>query len=183
MQVVVDWEKLEREVERPDGYDDLTRREKQIYLLRFSTDPPMSTALLAEKLGLSKPQVANTWARVREKCCLDTLEGVTAKENKLASGRVTQGEFLHRIEYAAKMVLEHLPLQIPKGDLRSLSTAFRDLMMMRNLILGEPTQIIGSNNRQTVNEVVEMLVREAKGEPDPPVEPPDICDGCGRPMP
>lgn len=48
------------------------------------------------------------------------------------------------------------------GSLKDVSVVFRDLMNVRALILGEPTSIIGTNNRQTVNEVVEMLVREAK---------------------
>lgn len=162
-EAAIDWEKLEREVDKPEHFPVLTRREKQLYLLRFSTDPPMSTGDLAEKLGMQRNTVAKLWQRVRDKTGLPTLEPAAVHQRAISTGRVPQGEYLARIDQNARAALERMEALIPNsGSLKDVSVVFRDLMNVRALILGEPTSIIGTNNRQTVNEVVEMLVREAK---------------------
>lgn len=158
----IDWLKLQRETELPDQWETLSRREKQLYLLRFSSDPPLTTAQLAQAMGLQRATVTKVWGRVREKTGLATMEAPVRQARAIGSRRVTQGEFLERIERGARLALKQMPKLIPKGDLKSVSSTFRDLMMMRNLILGEPTVIHGSSDRRQVNEVVELLIREAK---------------------
>lgn len=157
----IPWADLEAEIEKPEGWAQLTLREKQMFLLKFSVDPPMAHALVAKKLGIAEGTATQMWKRVRKKVGLPAGDDVT-REVTTRLGRVPQGELISKIEQNMRKLLDQVPRLIRDSDLGKISQAFRDHMNARQLLLNEPTQIVGSGNRETMNEVLGMLLREAR---------------------
>lgn len=158
----IDWAELEARVPKPERWEDLAPRERQAYLLRFSTDPPMARPQVAQLLGVSQSSLSPLWSSIRKKTGIDSLEGRSKQAQDTGSGRVPQGEFLQLIEQNVRRILKGMDsARVAKANLKDLSASTRDLMTIRQLLLSEPTQIIGADSRRTVNEVVVLLMKEA----------------------
>jgi hypothetical protein len=157
----IDWEEIEARVPKPERWEKLSPRERQVYLLRFSVTPPMPGPRVAELLGMKPTRFSPMWAGIRKKTGIDSMEAKAKQVKDVTSGRVPTGEFLVLLEQAARRALRSMDAhRMAKADLKSLAGAVRDIMTMRNLILGEPTQIIGSDSRRKLDEVAALILKE-----------------------
>jgi len=145
-----DWAALEGKLVPPDRWHDFTLNERRIFVLLRGVSPPLAVREIADELDL-------TAAEVQE--MIDRREMRTTKP----AARVAVGSMLKLIETAAEKVLQAIDQRRVDGaDLKSLSTALRDLINARALLLGEPTQIVGSAHRQQMNDLATMLLAEAR---------------------
>lgn len=159
----IDWAELEERVERPDSWERLTLREKQVYLLRYSTDPPMTIADIAVLLDCSARTVSNALRALREAEAEPPTEGaIEERRRDISAGRVPQGQFLQLLERNSKLLLEAVPALIERADLKTVSASIRDHMNIRQLLLNEPTVIHGSSDREKMNDVLSMILAECR---------------------
>jgi DNA-binding MarR family transcriptional regulator len=144
------WEALEGKLVPPDRWRDFTINERKVFTLLRAVRPPPSVKEIADELDLTLSEVQEM---------IDRLEMRTARP----ASRVGVGTFLKLIETAAEKVLLAMDQRrVDDSDLKGLSTTLRDLINSRALLLGEPTQILGSNHRQAMNDVVTMMLAEAR---------------------
>jgi hypothetical protein len=144
-----DWKALERKVVPPEGWEDWTPTEKNLFLLVRAVSPPLAIKDIADELDLSLSETVSM---------LDRREMRTS----VPAARVPVGEFLKLLETACKRVLVAMDAaKIEQADLKGLSATFRDLMNTRALLLGEPTQIISSDHRRSMADALQVLVAEA----------------------
>lgn len=144
------WEALESKVALPDRWGEFGELERKIFLLLRSSPTQSSVKAIADELDLSTPDVQATIDRWQ----MRTLVPAT---------RVPVGRFLKLIESAAERILLAMDQKRVDGaDLKSLGSVFRELINSRALLLGEPTQIVGSDHRRAMNTVVEAMLIEAR---------------------
>jgi len=144
------WERLEGKIVPPDRWSEFTLAERKVFcLLRGLSDPP-SVQEIANELDLTIGEVQEI---------IDRHEMRAAAPAK----RVPVGTFLRLIETAAERVLLAMDKRrVDQADMKSLGSVFRELINARALLLGEPTQIVGSDHRRAMNRVVEDMLLEAR---------------------
>ncbi len=143
------WDALEGKIVPPDRWREFTVYERKVFCLLRQTPPP-SIREIADELDLSGPEVERM---------------IDAKDMRAAepARRVPVGTFLKLVETAAERVLLAMDQKrVDTANLRDLSTTLRDLINSRALLLGEPTQIIGSDHRRQMNDLVQMMLSEAR---------------------
>lgn len=175
-----DWSALEGKIVPPDGWEDWTPVERQLFCLVRGVTPPLSIRAIADELDLSLAEAVSM---------------IDAREMRTSNppARVPVGDFLRLIETAAKKILVAMDTaKVQDADLKALGSVFRELINSRALLLGEPTTIVGVDHRRAMNDVVQMMLAEAGRRgigivPDPHrpgavlVRRPVVIDAQGRP--
>lgn len=143
------WAALEGKIVPPDRWHDFNLNERRIFVLLRGVSPPIAVREIADELDLTVAEVQAT---------IDHREMRTTKP----AARVAVSAFLKLIETAAERVLLAIDQRRVEGaDLKSLASSLRELINARALLLGEPTQIVGSAHRQQMNDLATMLLAEA----------------------
>lgn len=144
------WETLAKKVLPPDDWADYSEIERKIFLLIRGVSPPTLVKDISDQLGIPSKDVQES---------IDRRQMRTAAPSR----RVPVARFLKLMETAAERILVSMDeKRVGQADLKSLGAVFRDLMNARALLLGEPTQIIGSAHRQQMNDLVQMILAEAR---------------------
>jgi len=144
------WDALEGKLTPPDRWPEFTLHERKVFTLLRGVSPPPSVKDIADELDLTIGEVQ---------------EMIDRREMRVTrpAARVPVATFLKLIETAAEKVLLAMDQRrVDQSDLKSLSGALRELINSRALLLGEPTQIVGSDHRRAMNDVVSMLLAEAR---------------------
>lgn len=143
------WDALEGKLVPPETWPQFTLHERKVFTLLRAVSPPPDVNEIADELDLTAREV---------QAMIDRREMRIAAPAR----RVAVGTFLKLIETAAERILLALDQRrVDQADLKSLSGALRELINSRALLLGEPTQIVGSAHRAQMNDVVTMLLAEA----------------------
>lgn len=144
-----DWASLEGNVVPPERWLDFTVNERRTFILLRSVSPPLDAREIADELDLTLGEIQEM---------IDRREMRTVRE----AARVQVSRMLKLIETGMEQVLLSIDQRRLAGaDLAKLSTALRDLVNARALLLGEPTQIVGSAHRAQLNDLATMLLHEA----------------------
>lgn len=153
----------------------LSERCARVYECRMSTNPPRTVAETARLLGCKDELVKNAWKAIRAKLGYDPL--AQAKELGLAPRdpanedemqqeqlRAVQPEVLARLlEMRAESVLREItPAKIREAKLRDLTAGAKELLSMRQLIRGEPTQILATQQRDNMFRLMPQFIKEAQ---------------------
>jgi hypothetical protein len=122
-------------------------------LAELMIDPTAEVADLARKSGLSEATIRSLRMKVQT-----TLQAPTQ-----ALRRATNARILELVEDRQIAVIEHMSdSKIRAGSLRDQVYALDRLNNIRQLLRGEPTQIVSVDDRKTLNELVPALIRSAQ---------------------
>lgn len=123
------------------------------FLIEFAEDPECNVARLAEACGLPKGTARHIADRLRTRYL-----PVTEKIKEF-----TTASLLEKIESKLPMLLDGITQEkVTDSALREIAVAFGVLAEKRQLLKGEPTQILSHAERQNLNELLPSLVHEAK---------------------
>ena len=147
---------------QPELWQRLAPREREIYAL-FSQG--QSNAEIAQQLGLKDSSVRVYLQTAKRKLGrrLDQPALPVPGEIEIPGARLPMGQMLALLEHKARLALQAMDRErFADAKLRDLSQTVKDLLTTRNLLLGEPTQIIRSEERLSLNEAVKLIVAEAQ---------------------
>lgn len=153
----------------------LTPVQAQIYECRMSVTPPRKVKDVARLLGKSAKSIGNTWTKIRHTLGYDPLAeakalGLTHRhgspnaDTAVDQLKTVSPEVLaRRIEMAADRMLQHFSeTKMENANLSELSRAVKDLLSMRQLLRGEPTQILSTAQRTKLSEMMPAFIKEAQ---------------------
>lgn len=165
--------------DQPAGWYVLTPKLKQLWVARFSRTPPLSINETADVLQVSANTVKTRWREVRELTGIDKLDAEEqgaevaklreadvqeAQDIQSKGPRVVTAEEIARL--AAQLAFYSLSSmsrsEIKKSSIRDRASLFKICLEGRNLALDKPTQIIDHRQRQALNNVIPMILAEAK---------------------
>jgi ribosomal protein S12 len=127
--------------------------EKGRVLAELMMDPLADVAELAAKAGMSEAMIRG----------LRTKAETQFQAPATALKRATNARLLELIEDRELTVIEALtPAKINGASLREQIYALDRLHNIRQLLRGEPTQIVSVDDRKTLNELVPALVKAAQ---------------------
>lgn len=128
--------------------------EKAGELLALLTEPSeVRLAEIAKSLDLPQQMVAR-FLEVMRTSCLAFYE--QARE-------VSANEFLPLIDTRAKQLLQFMtPEKMAKAGIRDQAFAFSVLMEKRQLLRGEPTQILSVDDRRQMSALMPFMLKEAE---------------------
>lgn len=145
-----DWSALEGKLVPPEGWNGWNTNERRVYILLRGISDPLSALEIANELDLTLGEVQEM---------IDDREMRTAQEAR----RVPIPRMLKLIETSMERILLAVDARRLAGaDLGKLTAGLRDLVNARALLLGEPTQIVGSAQRAQLNDLATMLLHEAR---------------------
>lgn len=145
-----------------EQWDRLAPRERQVYELRAAGHSYPDIARIA---GMKESSARTYYRDARRKLGrpANLPPGDVPGELEIPGARVPMAQFLAQIEQKAKLALQAMDRKrFEKANLRDASQAVKDLFHVRSLILGEPTQIIRTEERASLDEAVRMIVAEAQ---------------------
>lgn len=147
----------------------LAPREYQLYVIRKAENPPLTESEIVRRTGLKTANVKSVFADARKKLPgLSFRENMTAngggrgRSQPMASGRVSSEAFLRELEPAALKIARQLSNEqkIGKATLAQLGQTLRGIIEMRQILSGEPTQIIAHEQRGDALDMAKWLVSE-----------------------
>jgi DNA-binding CsgD family transcriptional regulator len=148
----------------------LTPAEIRLYTTRMSTNPPMTYRDVAFILKVSPNTVASNWSKLKAKIGFDPLQ--QAKEEGLNGDRGEDADFVRLrnvspdtfsklIEVNAEKGLRMLTKNWDRVPPEKIPGMIRDLINSRQVIRGEPTQILRVDQRQTLAKMLPAMLKEA----------------------
>lgn len=127
--------------------------EETAAVLVDDADPFSTMAEVCENFGLKDTQARDLLTYIRAK-----YQPISQELNK-----VKVGELVDLVEDRAKRLLLHLSDEkMAASNARDLAVSFGIMVDKRQLLRGEPTMIIGMEERMKLNEVVPELIKELK---------------------
>jgi len=122
-------------------------------MVDLAADPYANIKRVAEAHGLP-PGVARGLAKRLRQRYLPLQEGLRRAQNK---------DFLELLDDRILRILDHMDdYTIANAELRDLAVALGILTEKRQLLKGEPTQIIDNQERQSMNELLKGALKEAQ---------------------
>jgi len=159
----------------PDDIEKLPMRLRNLYQIRLETEPVRTIPQCARMLGI-KPGTAQTyWTEIKKCLGKNPVAG-----RKTASNAKTQAQLEQERELAlmkavapktmaellnqkARILLEHITdKRAAQATVSELARAAQNLIQSRNLILGEPTQILRVEDRRHLHELLPAMLEEAR---------------------
>ena len=124
------------------------------FLVQWAEDPECNVTKLAKAVGLPQQTAHKIVQR------LETRYMPLTKEVE----RFTTKTILEKIETALPLVLDKLadPDLINKSTLREVAVTANILVDKRQLLRGEPTQIVSVDERQALNDLAPVFLAEAR---------------------
>lgn len=158
----------------PEGLADdlaqLTPAQARLYALRMATDPPRTARSCAEMLGISLGTTEKAWKQIKAKLGRDPLiawkeKGVISQSGAEDFERlrnVSNDTMVKLVEMRIESMMRGITKdKIAEASLKDLTSGARDLGNFRQLLKGEPTQILQVNQRQNLmRQVMPQLMRE-----------------------
>jgi len=119
----------------------------------MQTDPEITAGEIAQKLGISKSLVEGFMRRVKTRY-LGLKEELYRVDNK---------GIQDLIDDRAYRLLQYLDEDLmSQGNLRDITYALDRVFNMRQLLKGEPTAILGIEDRKQLNQLVPLMLQEAQ---------------------
>ncbi len=132
------------------------------FFIRYAEDPEPNIAAICREVGLSH-QVGSLMAKRLETRYLPALKEVE---------KVTSKSLIKGLEKALPLAMARLcdSELIGKAGYRELSTGIGIMIEKRQLLLGEPTQIMSLEERKSLKEIAPGLIAEIERRGQKPVE-------------
>jgi hypothetical protein len=149
----------------------LTPSEARLFALRMATDPPRTAAECGRMVGLSLSHIDKQWKSIRSKLGRDPL--IAWKQTgHLSAGGVEQFERLRMVptdtliklaEMRAEALLRAItPEKLEKATVKDLTSGYRELINSRQLLKGEPTQILQVNQRENLKRLFPVVLKQLR---------------------
>lgn len=122
-------------------------------LADLAIDPAVNANVLAERLGVPKGVVEGFLRRARTRY-VGLKDELYKIDNKGLQSLIDDRAFR-----LLKYMDDDLMMQ---GSLRDITYAFDRIMNMRQLLKGEPTAILSTEDRQGLNKLVPLMLKEAQ---------------------
>lgn len=159
---------LEEACDKPAEWDQLTPRMQQVYVVRTSRDPWLTVSETAKAMGLTPSGISQCWKQLRYRCSVQPLDRGAPREQPsqavLPSGRVATETLLRTIEPALHDIVKEMRDRgkIRKATLQQLAVSAGKLTDIRQVLSGEPTQIIAHEQRGNLLDLVGLLMTDMK---------------------
>ena len=137
----------------------------------METQVPRPISECAERIGVSLSTAKNHWTAISRKLGRNPADGLV-KDGPRPSKEVQQITDLARaapetmqelLQEKARLLLEEIDLaKAKRASVGELSRGAEALLKTRNLILGEPTQILRVEDRQNLGQIIAKLAEEAQ---------------------
>ena len=132
------------------------------FFVRYAEDPERNVSAICREVGLSQ-QVGSQIAKRLETRYMPALQEVQ---------KVTSKSLIKGLEDALPLALAQLgnPELIEKAGYRELATGVGIMIEKRQLLMGEPTQIMSLEERKSLKEIAPSLIAEIEKRGQEPVE-------------
>ncbi len=147
--------------QRTCGLEGLPSRQREAYELHLEG---LTAPDIAKRMGVGNARAYELIALARKKLVpprteADSANGAESNEIRTAS----RSEMIKLIGDKALRILESMDSDaIKKAHLRDKAVAYGILLDKQRLLQGEPTQILTVQNREKLNAVVGIMMKEAK---------------------
>ena len=146
----------------------LSPAEQKIYVCRMATDPPRSQVETATLLGITSGAVSSTWSKIRAKLGYDPMREWKEIGKKGSSGEdferfrnVSPVSLLRQLETNLDKLLRAFSQEkIEKATVSELSAAVERLGKYRQILRGEPTQIISTDQRANMLRLLPAVIKQ-----------------------
>ena len=147
----------------------LSPKQQLIYATRMSTDPPLSAVATAQRLGMTSKTVGSHWSTIRERLARDPLRKWKETGSVTTGGRedidrlrdVPVQTLVKLTEMRAEAIIRGItPEKIADASLKELTAGYRELINSRQLLKGEPTQILQVNQRANLKKLFPVVMKQ-----------------------
>lgn len=165
-----EYDQMRRNVRFPPALSKaLTPRQEQVFVIRMHQDNPLTLEQVSEKMGIGVTTVRSYWSDIRSRCKrlgikLPDMRESGSANSDIPTGRITTEGFLREIEPALFQIVHEMRdrCKVKEAKLRDLGSAARELVNIRALLSGEPTQIIAHEQREGMNEMAALIANELR---------------------
>ena len=149
----------------------LTPLQQRIYAIRMSEKPPLSARVTAEKMGIAYGTVSYHWTQIRTKLGRDPLIEFKEKGEVTGSGyedferlrNVSPDTIGKLTDMRLEAILRAIDTdRIASATLSELGSAAEKIARIRQLIRGEPTQILRVEQRDNLHKLWPQMLKELK---------------------